>query len=143
MATEGSAKKLHVTVVTPAGQAYKGEAEEVSAPGQMGELGVLPGHIPLLAVVEPGVLAIKAGGHKDVLAVGAGYLQVGAGDQVKLLVERATKRADVDVEKAKQELAAAEAELKAGGDGASAAEARRKWAQARVNAAAGAAADKH
>ncbi len=125
--------RLSVTVVTPAGQAYKGAADEVNAPGLLGELGVLPGHIPLLAAVQPGVLSIRDGGQRELYAVGAGYLQVGAGDELKLLVERATRRADVDLEAAKKDLAAALDELKLGAGDVAAADARRAWAQARVS----------
>lgn len=127
---------LAYTVVTPRGAAGKGEAHEIIAPGLQGQLGLLPGHIPLLAALRAGVLTVAGGGKRQVLAVGPGYVQVGAGDQVRILVEAALRPEDIDAAEVQTELDAAQAELKAGATGNAAAVATRtaEWANARLAA---------
>ena len=50
---------LKVEIVTPRGAALSAEADEATVPGVLGELGVLPGHRPLLSGVKPGVLRLR------------------------------------------------------------------------------------
>jgi F-type H+-transporting ATPase subunit epsilon len=128
---------MNVAVVTPRGAVLKGQADEVVAPGVLGELGILPGHIPLLAALKPGVVVVKTAGKHDVVAVSSGYLQVGASDKVQLLVERAEAPADIDADEARREQDEALADLKKGNlSGAELAgvEAKLGWAQARLQA---------
>jgi F-type H+-transporting ATPase subunit epsilon len=132
------ADRLQVSVVTPTGTMAQKQLDEVIAPGELGELGVLPGHVPLLAALRPGVLTLRDGGRRELFAVGPGFLQVALTGEVKVLVERAIAPTDVDVAEARKELAAAEAEVKnAAGKGLStvAAQAAFDWAEARVKAA--------
>jgi len=140
--TEAIPGKLQVSVVTPVGSLMSHDADEVVAPGSEGELGVLPGHIPFLTVLKPGVLRVRADKQVQVLAVGRGFLEVGVGG-VKVLVDQAAWPTDIDVEAAKAERGKLEEELKklasAPDVEASAVEnltARRDWAQARIDAVA-------
>ena len=126
-----------VSVVTPRGSTLKGTAEEVVAPGVLGEFGVLPGHIPLLAALKPGVVVVKDAGKRTVLAVASGYLQVGAADKVQILVERAESPAEIDADEAKREQDEALAELKKGNlppAELAGVEAKLGWATARLEA---------
>jgi F-type H+-transporting ATPase subunit epsilon len=138
----GIPDKLSVSVVTPVGSLLSHEADEVVAPGIEGELGVLPGHIPFLTVLKPGVLRVRSGTESQILAVGRGFLEVGVGG-VKVLVDQAAWPADINVEQAKTERTKLEEELNklatAADVEASAVEnltIRRDWAQARIDAAA-------
>ena len=131
---------MDVVVVTPRGEVSHRAAREVTAFGALGELGVLPGHVPLLTMLEPGVLVLDGTAGREVWAHGPGYLEVGAGDHVKVLVEQAVAASDVDTGDVTTELPALEQELR-DFDGADGAErrnlsARRDWAMARLAASA-------
>ena len=137
---------MKLSLATPRGALVETDVEEVTAPGELGEFGVLPGHVPLMSALKPGVLAYKAKDHAGLVAEGQGFLQVAplpqateARDRVVVLVDQALMAADVDRAAAEQELAAADKELAAWKtelDGAyRALLVRRQWAQARLDAA--------
>jgi F-type H+-transporting ATPase subunit epsilon len=133
---------MHLTVTTPRGYLVQIEADEIAAPGVMGEFGVLPGHIPLMSVLKPGVLSYRTRDGVRYLAVGDGLLQVARtadGDKVDVLVDRGEQGKDVDREAAQKELAAADAELsKSKADTLAEMKPlydRRAWAAAKVEAA--------
>lgn len=129
--------RLHVSVLTPKGPIMKQAADEVTAPGILGEFGVLAGHIPFLTVLKPGVLIVRDGQRRDVMAVGAGFVEVGADSQVRVLVDQLERPADIDIAAAREDLAKNDAELKSGTAtpaAAALAQARLAWAQARVDA---------
>src|SRR5881227_266440 len=67
---------MRLSVTTPRGSLVDAEVEEIVAPGTLGELGVLPGHVPLMSALKPGVLVYKTKDHTGVVAVGQGFLQV-------------------------------------------------------------------
>jgi F-type H+-transporting ATPase subunit epsilon len=138
---------VKLSLTTPRGALVEADVEEVTAPGEIGEFGVLPGHVPLMSALKPGVLSYKAKDHAGLVAVGQGFLQVApqpqateARDRVLVLVDQALMAADVDRSAAEQELQAADRELAAWKtelDGAyRALLVRRQWAQARLDAAA-------
>jgi F-type H+-transporting ATPase subunit epsilon len=133
---------MHLIVTTPRGYLVQVEAEEIVAPGVLGEFGILPGHIPFMSVLKPGVLSYRGKDGTRFLAVGDGILQIARvadGDKVEVLVNRGENGKDVDREAAQRELAAADAEI-AKTKTESAAELkpmqdRRAWAAAQVEAA--------
>lgn len=106
---------LGVNLVTPRGVVAHADTDAVTAPGELGEFELLPGHVPMLTALKPGVLTI---GEKNRAryVVSNGYLRVDPDNAVEILVEQAVPAADVDVEKAKKELREAEAELAKWGD---------------------------
>jgi F-type H+-transporting ATPase subunit epsilon len=77
---------LHVEIVTPRRIVWKGEANDVQAPGELGEFGVLPKHIPMLATLRPGQLKVNAADGKKVWNIGTGFAEVGP-DRVVILTE--------------------------------------------------------
>ena len=101
---------LGVNLVTPRGVVAHAETDAITAPGELGEFELLPGHVPMLTALRPGVLTI---GEKTRAryAVSDGYLRIDFDGAVEILVEKAVPAADVDVEAAKKDLRAAEAEL--------------------------------
>ena len=133
---------MHLTVTTPRGYLVQVEAEEIVAPGVLGEFDILPGHIPFMSVLKPGVLSYRGKDGTKFLAVGDGILQVArvpAGDKVEVLVNRGENGTEVDREAAQRELTAADSEI-AKTKAESAAELkpmqdRRAWAAAQVEAA--------
>jgi F-type H+-transporting ATPase subunit epsilon len=83
------ADPLNVSVVSPDRVVFKGEATAVVAPAWDGQVGILPSHAPMLALVGSGVLSIdRPGGGSDTFHVAGGVLKVER-DQVTLLTEYA------------------------------------------------------
>jgi F-type H+-transporting ATPase subunit epsilon len=132
---------LGVNLVTPRGVIAHTEADSVQAPGELGEFELLPGHIPLLTALKPGVLTIGTKSRAK-YAVGSGYLRVDPSGAVEILVEQAQPAADVDRAAADKDLAAAEKELASWGDKPMDGDyinlrARIDWARARIAATGG------
>ena len=131
---------LKTNLVTPRGVVAHTDADSVQAPGELGEFELLPGHVPMLAALKPGVLTIGTKA-KMRYAVASGYLRVDPTGDVEILVEQAMLAKDVDGEIAKKDLATAEAELAKWGDKAQDGDyqnlrQRASWAKARLDAAA-------
>jgi F-type H+-transporting ATPase subunit epsilon len=106
---------LGVNLVTPRGVVAHTDADSVQAPGELGEFELLPGHIPMLTALKPGVLTIGTKARAR-YAVSSGYLRVDPSGAVEILVEQAMPTADIDAASAKTDLAAAEAEIAKWGD---------------------------
>ena len=70
------ADKIRLRVVTPNRLLLDEEVDEVTAPGELGEFGVLPDHIAFLSTLVPGELSYKQGGSWHVLVVSGGYAEV-------------------------------------------------------------------
>lgn len=91
-----------LSVVSPQGKAFEGEAEALHACGREGEFGVLAGHAPMIAMLKPGISKVTAGGQATYLVTGEGYCEITRAG-VSVLVDTATKVASLD--EAKTELA--------------------------------------
>ena len=114
------AGKLRLVVVTPEGKTFDDDVEQVVMPGVEGQLGILPGHVPLLTAIQPGELVLKAGSRGDELAVGVGFADI-TGDRVTILTDMAVKPEDIDehaVERALESAKQALLEKKAGPEAA-------------------------
>jgi F-type H+-transporting ATPase subunit epsilon len=70
------ADKITLRVVTPSRLVLDEEVDEVTAPGELGEFGVLPNHIAFLSTLVPGELSFKQGTTKTTLAISGGYAEV-------------------------------------------------------------------
>jgi F-type H+-transporting ATPase subunit epsilon len=110
----GSGKKFDVSLVTPDGPAYEGQAEMIIVPGQIGEIGVLARHAPLIATLKAGATRIHPGDGAEVLqfATGPCFFQV-LRDRAIALVDDAVQASEIDDVRAREQLAAAQAELEA------------------------------
>ena len=131
------AETLRLRVVTPQRLLLDEEADEVTAPGTVGEFGVLPNHITFLSSLEPGRLTYKRSGQARTLAVGGGFAEV-VDNVMTVLADSAEFANEIDVERARAALRAAEESLKtlAVNDPAFAeAQAARLRAQARLEVA--------
>ena len=89
------AGKLRLVIVTPEGKTFDDDVEQVVLPGVEGQLGVLPGHVPLLTQIMPGELDLKAHSKGDELAVGGGFAEI-TGNRVTILTDMAVKPEDID-----------------------------------------------
>ena len=70
------ADKIRLRVITPSRMLLDEDVDEVTAPGELGEFGVLPNHISFLTTLVPGELSYKQASSKKTLAVGGGYAEV-------------------------------------------------------------------
>lgn len=94
------AMTIHVDVVSAEEAIFSGLAEFVVLPGEAGELGILPGHMPLMTRIKPGAVRIKTPGDKEELIfVAGGLLEVQPG-LVTVLADTAIRGADLDQAKA-------------------------------------------
>ena len=110
----GTGKKFDISLVTPDGAAFEGQAEMIIVPGQIGEIGVLARHAPLIATLKAGSTRIHLGGGDDaiVFATGSGFFQM-LNDRAIALVDGAVQASEIDDAKARAQLAEAQAELEA------------------------------
>jgi F-type H+-transporting ATPase subunit epsilon len=100
-----------VSVVTPEGAAFEGEAEMLVVPGAAGEIGVLARHAPLVAMLKAGSTRVHLGGGEvREFATGPGFFQV-LEDRAIALVDDAVGAGEIDDDRARQQLEEAQAEL--------------------------------
>ncbi|NWQ40981.1 F0F1 ATP synthase subunit epsilon [Bacillus sp. EB106-08-02-XG196] len=105
-------KTIEVSVVTPNGPVYESDVEMVITKAQSGELGILPGHIPMVAPLAIGVVRMKKNGkEQDLIAVSGGFLEVRP-DKVTILAQAAERAEDIDVERALRAKERAEQRMK-------------------------------
>src|SRR4051794_31095246 len=104
-------KEFSVSVVTPDGPAYEGDAQMIIVPGAAGEIGVLARHAPLIATLKAGSTRVHVS-DTEVLefATGPGFFQV-LQDRAIALVDDAVEAAKIDHTRAQEQLEAAQAEL--------------------------------
>lgn len=104
---------IHVDVVSAEESIFSGEATLVSLPGEVGELGILPKHAPLITRIKPGAVRIQRADNKEeeFVFVAGGILEVQPGC-VTVLADTAIRGKDLDEEKANEAKAAAEEALK-------------------------------
>ena len=105
------AEKLKLELVTPYQQVLSQEVDEVTAPGVLGEFGVLPGHTPLLTTLKIGELTYRQGNELFHVAVNWGYVEV-ENDTVTVLVTTAEPADQIDLERARAALGRAQEALK-------------------------------
>jgi F-type H+-transporting ATPase subunit epsilon len=106
---------LGVNLVTPKGVVAHTDTDSVQAPGEIGEFELLPGHVPLLTALKPGVLTIGTKSRAR-YAVSSGYLRIDATGTVEILVEQAVPAGEINADTARGDLKKAEEELAKWGD---------------------------
>lgn len=104
------AQKLTLELVTPAKKVLSEAVDEITAPGTMGQFGLLPGHTPMLTTLDVGELSYRKGNETFYVAVNWGYVEIEE-DRVIILVETAEIEDEIDLERAKTALGRAEEAL--------------------------------
>jgi F-type H+-transporting ATPase subunit epsilon len=106
------ARTFSVSLVTPDGPAYEGEAEMLIVPGADGEIGVLARHAPLVAMLNAGSTRVHIRRGQDIqeFATGPGFFKVEQ-DRALALVDDAVHAKEIDEERARKQLEDAQAEL--------------------------------
>ncbi|MGI4813345.1 MAG: F0F1 ATP synthase subunit epsilon [Janthinobacterium lividum] len=105
------ASTIKVDVVSAEAQIFSGQARFVALPGEAGELGILPGHTPLITRIRPGAVRIEQeNGDEEFVFVAGGILEIQPGS-VTVLADTAIRGQDLDEAKAEQARRAAEEAL--------------------------------
>ncbi|MGA2226766.1 MAG: F0F1 ATP synthase subunit epsilon [Syntrophobacteraceae bacterium] len=94
------AEKILLEIVTPEKKVLSETVDIVVAPGELGEFGVLPGHVPFLCKLKVGELRYRVGAASHHIAIMGGYAEV-ANNQVTILASAAEEAAEIDVMRAK------------------------------------------
>ncbi|MDR0533773.1 MAG: ATP synthase F1 subunit epsilon [Verrucomicrobiales bacterium] len=87
--------KLQLEIVTPEKKAFSGEVDSVVVPTVEGDLGILPGHTPVMTLLQPGHLQVINGEKKDYLAIGSGFAEIAA-HKVVVLTDAALSEDQID-----------------------------------------------
>jgi F-type H+-transporting ATPase subunit epsilon len=94
-------EKIHLEIVTPEKQLFSGPVDSVTVPSNVGYLGILPGHAPLLAELGIGEVRFKSGDRTDYLFCSWGFVEV-LPDRVVLLAQTAELASDIDIKRAEE-----------------------------------------
>lgn len=95
-------KTIQFEIVTPEKQVLKEEITQVTLPTKQGEITILPGHVPLVATLDSGVIEIaKTNGYHDIMSLSGGFVEVMKG-KVVILADVAERAEEIDIEKARE-----------------------------------------
>jgi F-type H+-transporting ATPase subunit epsilon len=99
---------VHCDIVSAEGEIFSGLVEMVIAHGNLGDIGIAPGHAPLITDLKPGpIRLVKLGGETEVFYISGGFLEVQP-SVVKVLADTVQRAADIDEAAAQEALRAAE-----------------------------------
>jgi F-type H+-transporting ATPase subunit epsilon len=102
---------LKLEIVTPEAKVYSDTIDSVVIPTVEGEIGILPGHIPLLTQVADGELRVSKGTEVTHLAIGGGFAEID-GDTIRVLAEQAITEEKIDVNAVEAAMKRAEQEIR-------------------------------
>jgi F-type H+-transporting ATPase subunit epsilon len=105
------ADTLELEIVTPDKMLVRERVEQVQIPGKTGELGILPGHAPLITTLTIGEISYRQGTNTHYLAVAWGFAEV-LPTKVTILADTAERAEEIDVKRAQEAKARAEEALK-------------------------------
>ncbi|MBO1004785.1 F0F1 ATP synthase subunit epsilon [Pseudogracilibacillus auburnensis] len=105
-------KTLQVSIVTPDGPVFESEVEMISTKAESGELGILPGHVPMVAPLQIGAVRVMNGNEVHFIAVSGGFLEVQP-EKVTILAQSAEKAETIDIARAQEAKKRAENILRA------------------------------
>jgi F-type H+-transporting ATPase subunit epsilon len=104
------ADTLKLEIVTPEGKIFSDDVELVTLPGIDGEMGIFPGHVPLMTQLAAGEVIVRKGGQDSYLAVSDGFVEI-TGDHVAILADMAIRAENIEEVKAEEARRRAEARL--------------------------------
>ena len=108
---------MRIDIVTPGGSVLDTSATVVTVPSVLGEMGLMPGHLPIIAALQPGRLTVESDDGNHVFAVDRGFVEM-ARDHINVITESALRPDEIDVAQAKADRAAAIAAQSEGSDSA-------------------------
>ena len=101
---------LHFEFVSPETVLFSGDVDQVDLPGIEGDLGVLPGHAPMVTLLRPGIVTIMREGRREPVVVVGGFAEMGPSG-LTVLADRAGAREDFDLESLADDVKDAEEDL--------------------------------
>ena len=102
---------LKLEILTAERQVYSGEVDIVIAPGELGELGILPQHASLLTPLQPGELRIRKGNEEITMTVTGGFMEMFQ-DTLTVLADAAERAEEIDIERAQEAMRKAEERIR-------------------------------
>ncbi len=93
---------LNFKIATPERVVYEDEVSQASIPTAMGEITVLPGHIPLVSVLRAGEVRIKDKEGEHVFALAGGFLEIRGNNELIILADNAERAGDIDLDRAEE-----------------------------------------
>ena len=87
---------LHLEFVSPESVLFSGDVDQVDLPGLEGDMGIFPGHAPLVTTLRPGIVTIFRGNAKEPIVVIGGFAEVSPAG-LTVLADKAVARADFDM----------------------------------------------
>ncbi len=109
---------LHFEFVSPESVLFSGDVDQVDLPGSEGDMGILPGHAPLVTTLRPGIVTIFRGGQREPVVVIGGFAEVSP-KGLTVLADKAMARADFDMATLAEEIKDAEEDVADSKDDAS------------------------
>lgn len=103
--------KLKFQIVTPERTVFSKEVDALTCPTTMGQITVLPNHIPLIASLIPGELIAKNDNQSEHIAVSGGFVEVRPGNEIVVLADTAERSEEISLERAEQAKVRAEAAM--------------------------------
>lgn len=94
-------QKILFKIITPEREVFSEEIDEALIPTKNGQIGILPNHIPIVSLVEPGEIILLNNGKETPLAISGGFVQVG-NNTVTILADVAEYVHEIDEEKAEE-----------------------------------------
>jgi F-type H+-transporting ATPase subunit epsilon len=101
---------LHLEFVSPENVLFSGDVDQVDLPGTEGDMGILPGHAPLVTTLRPGIVTIFLQNRREPVVVIGGFAEVGP-NGLTVLADKAVARADFDMASLAAEIKDAEEDV--------------------------------
>jgi len=92
---------INFKIATPERVVFKDEVEQITLPTKMGEITVLPNHIPLISALVPGEVIVKKQNVVRAMSVSGGFIEVQA-EKVVVLADTAEKAEEIDIKRAEE-----------------------------------------
>jgi F-type H+-transporting ATPase subunit epsilon len=109
--------ELHLELVSPESVLFSGDVDQVDLPGIEGDMGILPGHAPLVTTLRPGIVTIFRGNTKEPIVVIGGFAEMSPSG-LTVLADKAVARGDFDMALLAGEIKDAEEDVADSRDGA-------------------------
>lgn len=93
--------KIKFKIATPEKVVYEAEIDQITLPTKMGEITILPNHLPLVSSLAPGEILIKKDGQQVPLAVSGGFAEL-ANNQLVILADTAERVEEIDAQRAEE-----------------------------------------
>jgi len=101
------AETFLLEIITPSRKMLSLDAEELTAPGEVGEFGILPGHMHFFSLLKAGEVSYKAGSDKGRIVISSGYAEVGP-EKTILLVDSALTESEINTSAAREAITEAQ-----------------------------------